>query len=132
MSGGKSARWQDTTMARVFASKAVEFIEQHRDERFFLFFSTHDIHVPRVPHRDFAGRSGMGPRGDAILQLDWQVGQVLDALDRLGLRENTLVIFSSDNGPVVDDGYQDQAVELLGDHRPAGPFRGGKYSAFEG
>lgn len=73
----------------------------------------------------------MGLRGDAIVQFDWSVGQILDELDRLGLRENTLIILSSDNGPVVDDGYADQAEELLGDHKPGGPLRGGKYSAFE-
>jgi arylsulfatase A-like enzyme len=56
----------------------------------------------------------------------------LQALDRLKLTGKTLVIFTSDNGPVVDDGYRDLAVPLLGDHSPAGPWRGGKYSAFEG
>lgn len=73
----------------------------------------------------------MGPRGDCLLEFDWTVGQVLDALQRLGLDENTLVILSSDNGPVVDDGYKDQAVELLGNHKPGGIYRGGKYSAYE-
>jgi arylsulfatase A-like enzyme len=131
MAGGRSARWVDEEMADVFAAKAVEFLDEHRAEPFFLYFATHDIHVPRLPHPRFVGRSGMGPRGDAILELDWQVGEVLAALDRLGLAENTLVLFTSDNGPVIDDGYRDQAVELLGDHRPSGPFRGGKYSAFE-
>ena len=74
----------------------------------------------------------MGPRGDAIAQLDWSVGEVLATLDRLELADDTLVLFTSDNGPVVDDGYRDEAVEKLGDHAPAGPFRGGKYSSFEG
>jgi arylsulfatase A-like enzyme len=60
------------------------------------------------------------------------VGQVLDTLDRNGLANNTLVMFSSDNGPVVDDGYKDDAVEKLGGHKPAGPLRGGKYSKFDG
>src|SRR5580765_6426275 len=73
----------------------------------------------------------MGPRGDAIVEADWSVGEVLRTLDRLGLTNNTLVIFTSDNGPVVDDGYRDQAVEKLGGHKPAGPYRGGKYSNFE-
>jgi arylsulfatase A-like enzyme len=132
MSGGRSARWVDEDMADTFARKAVAFLERHRDRPFFLYFATHDIHVPRVPHPRFAGRSGMGPRGDAILQLDATVGAVLDALVRLGLEERTLVVFTSDNGPVVDDGYRDQAVEKLGTHRPAGPLRGGKYSAFDG
>ena len=52
-------------------------------------------------------------------------------MDKLGLTENTIIVLTSDNGPVVDDGYQDRAVELLGQHRPWGPFRGGKYSNFE-
>src|SRR5690606_31427287 len=94
-------------------------------------FSTHDVHVPRAPHPRFAGRSGMGPRGDAILEFDWSVGEVIRALERHGLSDKTLLIVSSDNGPVVDDGYQDQGVELLGSHRPGGPWRGGKYSRFE-
>ena len=74
----------------------------------------------------------MGPRGDAIAELDWCVGQLLDRLDKLGLARNTIVMFSSDNGPVVDDGYKDDAVEKLGLHKPTGPLRGGKYSNFEG
>jgi arylsulfatase A len=85
-----------------------------------------------VPNPRFVGKSGMGPRGDVILQMDWSVGEIVKKLEELNLAENTLVIFTSDNGPVVDDGYQDQAVELLGSHKPAGPLRGGKYSAFDG
>ncbi len=131
MSGGKAARWVDENIADTITDKAVAFLEKNNEEPFFLYFATHDIHVPRVPHPRFSGRSGLGPRGDAILQLDWSVGEVLKTLDRLGLAESTLVIFSSDNGPVVDDGYKDQAVELLDGHKPAGPLRGGKYSAFD-
>jgi arylsulfatase A-like enzyme len=129
MSGGRAARWIDEDIADTITAKAVAFIERHRKRPFFLYFATHDIHVPRVPHPRFAGRSGMGPRGDAILEFDWSVGEILGALDRLALADNTLVIVTSDNGPVVDDGYQDQAVERLGAHRPGGPLRGGKYSA---
>jgi arylsulfatase A-like enzyme/signal transduction histidine kinase len=132
MTGGEKARWIDEEMADVIATQSVKFIEEHRSEPFFLFCATQDIHVPRVPHSRFAGKSGHGLRGDAILQLDWTVGQVLDALEKHGLSDNTLVIFTSDNGPVLDDGYHDQANELLGDHDPNGPFRAGKYSAFEG
>jgi arylsulfatase A-like enzyme len=73
----------------------------------------------------------MGPRGDAIIEFDWSVGEILNAVERLGLSKNTLIILTSDNGPVVDDGYHDQSVELLGNHKPAGPLRGGKYSSFE-
>ncbi|MBI1389791.1 MAG: sulfatase-like hydrolase/transferase [bacterium] len=132
MSGGKSARWVDEDMADVFTGKAMDFIKQSSSSQpFFLYFATHDIHVPRVPNSRFVGKSGMGPRGDAILQLDYCVGRILDLLDEKGLTENTLLIFTSDNGPVVDDGYQDQAVAKLGDHTPSGPLRGGKYSAFD-
>ena len=119
-------------MADVITDKAVKFIEDNHEKPFFLYFATHDIHVPRVPHGRFAGKSGMGPRGDAILQFDWSVGEIVKALKRMKIQKNTLIIVSSDNGPVVDDGYRDQAVELLGSHRPSGKLRGGKYSAFEG
>jgi arylsulfatase A-like enzyme len=131
MTGGKAALWKDEDMADVFVAKAVAFIDKQREKPFFLYFATHDPHVPRAPHPRFAGKSGMGPRGDAILQADWSTGEILRALDRWKLSSETLVIFTSDNGPVVDDGYKDDAVAKLGDHQPAGPFRGGKYSHFE-
>lgn len=133
MRGGKSALWRDEYIADSIADHAVRFIERSAaaGEPFFLYYATNDIHVPRVPHPRFAGKSGLGPRGDAILSFDWCVGRVLAALDSLGLAENTLVILSSDNGPVVDDGYKDQARELLGEHKPGGNFRGGKYSIYD-
>ncbi len=131
MKGGKSALWKDEEIADRITEKALEFIEAHQSEPFFLYFATNDIHVPRVPHPRFAGKSGMGPRGDAILSFDYSVGKLLNHLDSLGLTENTLVILTSDNGPVVDDGYRDDAVEKLGDHKPWGNMRGGKYSSFE-
>ncbi len=130
MTGGNSARWVDEYMAEAISQKALGFIDDNKDKPFFLYYSTHDIHVPRLPNPQFVGKSGMGPRGDAILEVDWAVGQIMKKLELLGLTEKTIVIFTSDNGPVVDDGYQDQAVELLGDHKPGGPLRGGKYSAF--
>ena len=132
MAGGKAARWKDEDMADTFTRKGVEFIEQHKAAPFFLYFATHDIHVPRVPHQRFVGQTSMGPRGDVIVEFDWSVGQLLDTLERLKLADNTLVILTSDNGPVIDDGYQDGAVAKLGSHKPAGPLRGGKYSLFEG
>jgi arylsulfatase A-like enzyme len=132
MTGGRAALWKDEEMSDVFTRKATAFIEAHRGGPFFLFFALHEPHVPRVPHPRFAGATPMGPRGDAIAQLDWAVGEILATLERLRLADNTLVLFTSDNGPVVDDGYEDRAVEQLGDHKPAGPWRGGKYSAFEG
>jgi arylsulfatase A-like enzyme len=132
MTGGKSALWVDEDIVDVLSRKAISFIDQHKAEPFFLYYATNDIHVPRMPNRRFVGKTGMGPRGDAIAELDWSVGQILEGLERNGLTQDTLLIFSSDNGPVIDDGYQDQAVQKLGDHKPAGPFRGGKYSNFDG
>jgi arylsulfatase A-like enzyme len=131
MTGGKSALWVDEDMADTLTSRAVSFIKRNKDNPFFLYFATHDIHVPRVPHQRFAGKSGMGPRGDAILEFDWSVGEIMKCLASLNIEKNTLLIVTSDNGPVVDDGYKDMAVELLGNHRPAGPLRGGKYSLFD-
>ena len=132
MMGGKSALWVDENIADTITRKAAGFIEGHKAQPFFLYFATHDIHVPRMPNARFKGKSSMGPRGDAIAELDWSVGEILACLDRNRLAGDTLVIFSSDNGPVVDDGYRDQAVEKLGNHKPAGRLRGGKYSIFDG
>jgi arylsulfatase A-like enzyme len=131
MTGGNKARWIDEDMADVLTKRAINFIDQNKANPFFLYFCTQDIHVPRLPHSRFVGKSGMGPRGDAILQLDWTVGEIVKALEQKKLTQNTLIIFTSDNGPVIDDGYQDEAVEMLNGHTPAGPLRGGKYSAFE-
>jgi arylsulfatase A-like enzyme len=132
MEGGKSALCVDEDIVDVLSAKANHFIEQNKQQPFFLYYPVHDIHVPRLPNKRFQGKTTMGPRGDAIAELDWSVGQILDTLKKNGLEKNTLVIFSSDNGPVVDDGYQDQAVEKLGAHKPAGIYRGGKYSNFDG
>ena len=73
----------------------------------------------------------MGPRGDVIVEADWCVGEFMKTLENEGLLENTLIVFSSDNGPVLNDGYFDEAVEKLGNHMPNGALRGGKYSLFE-
>ena len=110
MKGGKSALWKDDQIADELTNKAVSFIENHKDEPFFLYFATQDAHVPRVPNERFAGKSGMGPRGDVLLQFDWSVGEILSALKKNGLDKNTIIILSSDNGPVVDDGYKDTAL----------------------
>lgn len=131
MKGGKAALWQDETIADSITSRAVRFIEQNKDKPFFLYFGTNDVHVPRYPNERFRGKTDMGHRGDAIVQFDWSVGEVIRALKEAGIYENTLIILSSDNGPVVDDGYADEAVARLGDHKPWGPYRGGKYSMFE-
>jgi putative arylsulfatase precursor len=133
MKGGGKALWKDENIADSIISHAIDFMKQNKDKPFFMYFATNDVHVPRFPNDRFRGKNPMGLRGDAIVQFDWTVGQLVDALDKLGLRENTLIILSSDNGPVLDDGYDDHAVELAAasKHNPSGPLRGGKYSAFE-
>jgi len=132
MSGGKSALWNDEKMADTLTDRAAGFIGRSAGQPFFLYLATHDIHVPRSPNDRFANATPMGPRGNVIAELDWIVGKVVQTLEQRGLLENTLLLFSSDNGGVVDDGYQDDAVAKLGSHRPNGPLRGGKYSNFEG
>lgn len=132
MKGGKSALWVDEDMGDIFLGKAADFVKEHQADPFFLYYALHQPHVPRVPNARFAGKSALGPRGDVILEADWCVGEFLKTLDELGLAENTIIIFTSDNGPVLDDGYKDQAIEKLGNHKPAGPLRGGKYSSYDG
>ena len=131
MKGGGKALWKDEDIADSIVSHAEDFIRQNRDNPFFMYLCTNDIHVPRFPHERFRGKSAMGLRGDAILQFDWTVGRITQLLKKLKIDENTLIILTSDNGPVLDDGYQDRAEELVGDHKAAGPLRGGKYSSFE-
>ncbi len=131
MKGGKSALWKDEDMADRFLMEAQKFVKENKDNSFFLYYAMQQPHVPRTPHPRFAGQSGMGPRGDAIVEADWCLGEFIRTLEEEGILENTLVIFSSDNGPVLNDGYYDDAVEKLGDHTPWGPLRGGKYSLFE-
>jgi arylsulfatase A len=131
MSGGHRAYWKDEDIAATITDKAIQFMERNAAQPFFVYFATGDIHVPRYPESKFRGKSGMGLRGDAILQLDYTVGRIVHALDSMHLTNNTMIIVSSDNGPVVNDGYFDRSVEELGEHKPAGNLRGGKYSIFE-
>jgi arylsulfatase A len=132
MSGGKKARWTDEELSLTFLSKAKSFIQENKAQPFFLYFALTEPHVPRMPATIFKGKSGLGYRGDAILQLDWTVGEIVKQLQYAGIEKNTIIIFSSDNGPVLDDGYMDDAVTKQNGHLPAGKLRGGKYSAFEG
>ena len=130
--GGHAARFRDEDLGDKWVEKSNAWIEKNKDGPFFLFYASHDLHVPRMPHERFQGASEMGFRGDAIVELDWTVGEIRKTLERLGIAENTMIIFCSDNGPVMDDGYEDGALEMVGSHRAAGPFTGGKYSVYEG
>ena len=130
--GGHKARFRDEDLADEWVKQSNKWIEANKDNHFFLFFSSHDLHVPRIPHERFRGTSALSYRGDVIVQLDWCVGELVKTLDRLKLSQNTMIVFCSDNGPVGDDGYKDEALEKMGDHSPNGPFSGGKYSVLEG
>ena len=131
MKGGQKAQWLDENMGDQFLHEAQNFVQQHHTTPFFLYYAMHQPHVPRTPHQRFVGASGLGSRGDAIVEADWAIGEFIKTLEAEGLLDNTLIIVSSDNGPVLNDGYKDQAVEKNGKHTPSGPFRGGKYSLFE-
>lgn len=131
MKGGEKAKWSDVDMADFFLKGAQDYVTKHKNEPFFLLYTMQQPHVPRTPHPRFAGKSGMGPRGDVILEADWCIGEFVKTLEQEGLLENTLIIFSSDNGPVLNDGYFDDADTKIGKHTPAGVLKGGKYSLFE-
>ena len=132
MRGGEQALWKDEDLAETFLNRAKKFVDDHADEPFFLYYALHQPHVPRLPSKRFVGSTNLGARGDVIKEMDWCVGELVAKLDEHNLLDNTIIIFSSDNGPVLDDGYKDYAKELNGAHRPTGPLRGGKYSKFEG
>ncbi len=131
MKGGESAKWSDVDMADHFLAKAQAYVKSKRDKPFFLYYAMQQPHVPRTPHPRFVGATELGPRGDVIVEADWCVGQFIKTLEEEGLLENTLIVLSSDNGPVLNDGYYDDADIKNGDHKAAGVLRGGKYSLFE-
>ena len=130
--GGTAALWKDEEMVDIFTERCIRFIEDNKDQPFFLFYPLHQNHVPRLPHPRFIGKSRCGLRGDAVVEADWSVGQILESLEKLGIADNTIVIFSSDNGPIMNDGYDDGVFRDLNGHDPNGPFHGGKYLPFEG
>jgi arylsulfatase A-like enzyme len=132
MSGGKAAWWKDEDMADTLTRKAVAFIERSAGHPFFLYLATNNIHQPRWPHPRFRGTSGCGTRCDAIQEFDASVGSIASALDRLRLTEKTLVIVSSDNGGIMDDGYESFDVRDAHGHLCNGPLRGFKGSLWEG
>lgn len=131
MKGGQSAKWKDEDMADHFLAKAKTYVKKHKNNPFFLYYALQQPHVPRTPHARFVGKSGLGPRGDVIVEADWVVGEFIKTLKEEGLLENTLIVLSSDNGPVLNDGYNDDSVKKIGNHKPTGGLRGGKYSLYE-
>jgi len=131
MKGGRKALWNDNDIAFDLIEKTEEFVSENIDNPFLLLLTTNDIHAPRLPHPRFKGATDLGYRGDNVVQLDWCVGEVMKMLTEKGIQKNTILIFTSDNGPVyVDGGYQDGSDK--GDHKAAGIYRGGKYKIYEG
>lgn len=116
-----------------FLEKSQQFLEQHHqqhpDQPFFLFHSTQAVHLPSFPGDAFKGKTKSGPHGDFIFELDYVVGQLMETLERLEVADNTLVIFSSDNGPEVPTVYY-----MRNDHEHDGarPWRGVKRDNWEG
>lgn len=133
MKGGMAARWVDEDMADYFVDKVKAYLDNRdKSKPFFLYYGLHQPHVPRTPHARFVGSTDLGPRGDAVVEADWCVGEIIGYLEDKGLLENTLVIFTSDNGPVLQDGYKDEAYKNKDKHDAFGGLRGGKYSLFDG
>jgi arylsulfatase A-like enzyme len=114
-----------------FTKKAVSFIEDHVKEKkqqpFFLYFALTAPHTPWLAQKQFKGKSRAGEYGDFTMQVDYTVGEVLNTLEKLGIKDNTLVIFTSDNGPV----WFKEDIQKF-NHRAAGPLRGMKLDAYEG
>jgi arylsulfatase A-like enzyme len=133
MKGGERARWKDDEMAQYFLDRSCWFIDSvsRLNEPFFLYYGLHQPHVPRTADPRFAGSTQLGPRGDVVVEADWCVGQIIKKLEESHLLDNTLIVFTSDNGPVLDDGYEDGSRDTRFMHDPNGSLRGGKYSLFD-
>ncbi len=122
-------RYNDYTVGTVLAGKAVDWIEDHHDKPFFLYLATTHIHHPFTPRKEFQGSSDADLYGDFIQELDWMVGQVTQALEQQGLSDNTLVIFTSDNGGMMNLGGRNAAKA---GHHMNGDLLGFKFGVWEG
>jgi arylsulfatase A len=110
-------------LTRLYTEEAVKFIRDNREQPFFLYFAHTAVHTPLHPGPAFKGRSSNGPFGDWVSETDWSVGQLLEELRKQGLDKNTMVIFTSDNGPWTTQGANGGV---------ATPLKGGKGSTWEG
>ncbi|MCB1121137.1 MAG: arylsulfatase [Verrucomicrobiae bacterium] len=123
--------WQWDQILPTITQKAVDYIHEkaREEEPFFLFFSQTSPHEPVVPSKDFKGRSGIAPVADFVMETDWSAGQVIKALEEAGVADNTLVIFTADNGHSHYTGWE---TLLAAEHYPSGPYRGHKSNVWEG
>lgn len=131
MEGGEKARWKDEEMAQVLLEQAKHYIAEHADSPFFLYYAPHNAHEPRVPSAAFRGKSAAGIYGDVIEEFDYCVGEIVKTLKEKGIYEYTILVITSDNGPMVKEGYEDGALEQINGHDPFGGLRGQKYSLHE-
>jgi arylsulfatase A len=123
------ALYKDRMVGTRLTEKSVQWIKQHRDQPFFLYFATTNIHHPFTPHPRFQGTSQCGRYGDFVHELDWIVGEVMNTLEEQGLADNTLLIFTSDNGGMINQGGQ---AAWKDGHRQNGHLLGFKFDAWEG
>ena len=128
--GPAMKNWNFYDVLPTITKKAVDFVkaQQDQEEPFFLYVPFSAPHAPIIPNEEFVGTSEAGPFGDFVQQTDWSIGQILNALDEIGERENTLVIFSADNGP---ERYAYDRIRNF-DHHSSAPFRGLKRDIYEG
>ncbi len=130
-SSGLKELWQESSIMQTLTARVTGWIEQNRQKPFFVYFAPNAIHEPVAPNAKFTG-SPYGKYGDFIHELDGSVGQVLAQLDKLKLADNTLVIFTSDNGGVVNPGNPNATAAIKAGLAVNGPLRGGKHSEWEG
>jgi len=123
------ALYRDRMVGTELTNKSVEWIKAHKNRPFFLYFATTNIHHPFTPHPRFQVTSEAGRYGDYIHELDWMVGEIMDTLKAEGLEDNTLVLFTSDNGGMFNVGGQDA---WKAGHRLNGDLLGFKFGAWEG
>ncbi len=128
--GGKAAHdlYIDELVGEKLTQKALSWMNQQA-QPFFLYYASHNVHYPITPHPYFHGKSECGLRGDFVEELDWSVGQLIAAVERFGVLENTLFVFTSDNGAVFDPASED--IQASG-HTPNGALKGKKFGAWEG
>ena len=131
MRGGKAACWHDQDISDTLCQEADDFLKAADGQPVFLYFCTSDVHVPRDPHLRFRGKTDLGIRGDTTVQMDDALGKLRASLKKYGY-DDTLFVFTSDNGPYIPDGYEDGAPEAWNGVNPAHPFSGGKYGPMEG
>lgn len=128
--GGKAAHdlYIDELVGEKLTQKALSWMNQQA-QPFFLYYASHNVHYPITPNPYFHGKSECGLRGDFVEELDWSVGQLIAAVERFGVLENTLFVFTSDNGAVFDPASED--IQASG-HTPNGALKGKKFGAWEG